>query len=183
MSSIHIRMWSGDEVRLRSDEIVEVYGEAFAPPPNNEDEASVREFAGRFPAHLDRPGFRFVAATDDQDALMGFAYGHTGGPQYWWYQRVTATLPPDVRDRWLGDYFEVLEVAVRPGWQGRGIGAKVFDALLAGLPHRTAALSTLAEPSVARTMYERRGFTPVLSGFSFVPGEPPFTVLARDLPR
>lgn len=163
-------------------EVVEVYRQAFAEPPNNEDEASVEEFAGRFPPHLERPGFRFVAATGDDGQLVGFAYGHTGGPQYWWFQTVTAAMDPSLRDRWLSDYFEVLEVAVRPVWQGRGIGARAFDQLLTGLPHRTVALSTLDVASSARTMYERRGFVAILSGFRFGPGEPEFTVMARDLP-
>jgi len=165
------------------DEVVDVYRDAFAGPPNNEDEASVQEFAGRFPPHLERPGFRFVAGRDVEDQLVGFAYGHTGGPQYWWFQTVTAAMEPAIRDRWLSHYFEVLEVAVRPAWQGRGIGARMFDALLTGLPHRTVALSTLDVPSAARMMYERRGFVPILSRFRFGPGEPKFTVMAQDLPR
>ena len=162
---------------------MDVYRQAFAEPPNNEDEASVREFAGRFPPHVERPGFRFVAAMDAEGELVGFAYGHTGGPQYWWFQTVTAAMEPAIRDRWLSDYFEVLEVAVRPGWQGQGVGARAFDALLRGLPNRTVALSTLDAPSPARTMYERRGFKPILTRFRFGPGEPEFTVMARDLQR
>lgn len=182
MTTIRIDLLAPSELRARIDEVVDVYREAFALPPNNETEADVLEFAGRFPPHLDRPGFRFVAATDAEGELAGFAYGHTGGPQYWWYQTVTADLEPAIRERWLADYFEVLEVAVRPRRQGQGIGARAFDALLTGLPHRTVALSTLDGPSPARTMYERRGFVPILSGFRFGPGEPDFTVMARDLP-
>ena len=62
----------------------------------------------------------------------------------------------DLRD--AKNLFEFVELAVRPDSQRRGIGGGLHDALLAGLPHHRALLSTWREERPARRLYLKRGW-------------------------
>ena len=68
-------------------------------------------------------------------------------------------VPQELEDEWLGGHFEFVELAVDPDHQGRGLGAALHDALLAGLPHARALLSTWRDERPARRLYLTRGWT------------------------
>jgi GNAT superfamily N-acetyltransferase len=53
---------------------------------------------------------------------------------------------------------ELAELAVLRDHRGRGVGGALHDALLAGLPHRGALLSTHREETAARRLYLGRGW-------------------------
>jgi len=139
-------------------DIVDVYREAFGPAPYFEGDAEVRRFAcDALPRHVDRADFRLVIARD-AGVVVGFAYGYTGEPGQWWHDWVTAELGPSESAEWAEEAFEFVELAVRPSAQGRGTGGRLHDALLLGLDHRTALLSTLDEDTPARRLYRGRGW-------------------------
>lgn len=72
-----------------------------------------------------------------------------------------------------GLFFEVVDIAVLPGHQGKGLGAKVMDALMAYLRENSAPgafVSLIADAGVSG-FYERYGFRvrpPESPGMSFV---------------
>src|SRR3954452_1483189 len=114
------------------DAILQVYEAAFGAPPYFEGPDGVARFAETLPRHAARFGFRCCIAREEAGgSLWGFGYGYTSAPGQWWYDAVAPAFPPDMRERWLGSTFEVVELAVLPAVQGRGIGGRLLDALLA----------------------------------------------------
>lgn len=73
-------------------------------------------------------------------------------------------------ERWLTDYFELVEFVVIPAARRRGVGGRIHDALLDRLPHHTA-----------RHFYDRRGWEPLLKELVFPKGAEPYLVLGLDL--
>ena len=147
--------------------------------------ATRREFGGdRVPRHARREGFRFHGAFDPRARLVGFIYGYTGAPGQWWYDKVAAALDEPSRAEWLErEHFELTELAVDPAFQGNGVGTRLHDAVLEGLPHERALLSALSDNARVIRFYERLGWRVLLPELRFEPGRPLFAILGRELPR
>ncbi|HZM83850.1 MAG TPA: GNAT family N-acetyltransferase [Candidatus Limnocylindrales bacterium] len=151
-------------VLARRSEFEEVYALAFGAPGYDEPGDAARRFrAEQLPRHAGREGFRCVVALRG-DRLLGFAYGYTGERGQWWSNHVATRAPAYVTERWLGGHFEFVELAVEPGEQGQGIGTALHDALLAGLPHERALLSTYRDDRPAPRLYRRRGWELLMAG-------------------
>jgi broad specificity phosphatase PhoE len=148
-------------------ELVELYRAAFTAPGFDETDAQVQHFATEMlPLHTTRAGFRLVLARKGGRSL-GFGYGFTGEHGMWWVERLKETAPPEaagVLAEWLGGHFEVVELAVEPGAQGRGLGAALMDTLLLDRPHERAVLSTYADDRSAPRLYRRLGWQPLVRG-------------------
>lgn len=137
----------------------------------------------RLRRHSERDDFRFLGAFAAEERLVGFVYGYTGAPGQWWYDRVARALDREARRRWLEPgHFEFTELAVHPEFQGRGVGSRLHDRVLDGLPHERAMLSALADNAPVVAFYRRRGWEPVLARLRFEAGRPEFTIMGRELP-
>lgn len=151
--------------------VVAVYAEAFTRPPYEEGPLAGARFAPRWRSHQRAPGWRAQGVWDGEH-LIGFVYGHRAERGLPWVDAVVAQLSPARRARWCQDAFLVCELAVLPAWQGRGWGSRLHDALLCGLPEKTALLTTLDDDDNAGArLYARRGWrtisTPyVASGYA-----------------
>jgi ribosomal protein S18 acetylase RimI-like enzyme len=136
----------------------------------------------RLSRHSSRDDFRFVGAFAEDGALIGFVYGYTGAPGQWWYDRVARALDRAARRRWLeSGHFEFTELAVHPDFQERGIGSRLHDRILEGLPHERAMLSALADNTRVVAFYRRRSWEIVLDRLRFEAGRPEFTIMGREL--
>ena len=162
------------------EEVVDVWASAHGLPAAS---ATRREFGGeRLPRHAARAHFRFVGAFASDRRLVGFVYGYTGAPGQWWYDKVAAALDPKAAAEWLDSpHFEFTELAVAPAYQGRGVGTRLHDEVLAGLPHKRALLSALAENTRVVAYYEHRDWRVILPELRFEPGRPLFAILGKDL--
>ena len=123
------------------------------------------------------PDFRGFVAIGDS-TVIGMGFGARSEPGQWWHDRVAAqvgTDHPALHDAWA-----LVELAVLPGYRGRGIGGALHDALLAAQPCPRTLLSTEVTNTRARAMYERRGWRYLHSGFAFSAGQPPFVVMHRE---
>jgi ribosomal protein S18 acetylase RimI-like enzyme len=145
--------------------------------------AATEEWARAWlPRHAQREGFRFFAALDETGRVIGFAYGYTGGAGQWWTDRVAAAMDEEARRRWLEPpHYEVVELHVSPESQRGGVGSRLLERLLHGLPHAQALLSTQVENEKARPFYERHGWEVVVEELSFGPGYAPFCVYGKKL--
>lgn len=145
--------------------------------------ATRREFGGeRVPRHAGREGFRFLGAFGPGERLAGFVYGYLGAPGQWWYDKVAAGLDPETRAGWLErPHFELTELAVDPPHQDRGIGSRLHDAVLDGLPQDRALLSALADNERVVRFYEHRGWRVLLPELRFEQGRPLFSILGKEL--
>ena len=123
------------------------------------------------------PDFRGFVAIGDS-TVIGMGFGARSEPGQWWHDRVAAqvgTDHPALHDAWA-----LVELAVLPGYRGRGIGGALHDALLAAQPCPRTLLSTEVTNARARAIYERRGWRYLHSGFAFSAGQPPFVVMHRE---
>ena len=164
------------ELGARSEQVLNVYAEAM--------EVSSAAAASRrsiLTAHLQRGGFRARVAVDEDDRMVGLAYGYLGAPGQWWHDQVADALAPDQEREWLAGAFEVCELHVRPAHQGTGLGWALLDALLAGPVAPTAVLTTPDADTRARRFYRQGGWVDLRCGLRF-PGDPRvFAVLGLRL--
>jgi ribosomal protein S18 acetylase RimI-like enzyme len=138
-------------------ELGEVFAAAFSTP-GYDDEPDAEHFAtDQLPTHADREDFRLVTARAD-GRVVGFAYGFTGRRGQWWPDRIAEAVSAELADAWIGGHFEVVELAVRPDAQRNGLGTELMTALMSGLPHRRALLTTYSDDRPAPRLYRRLGW-------------------------
>lgn len=172
-----------DEFTARLDEALQVYVAAMGYPPS-----TARQRRALWLDHVRRTGWRAVGWLGPAEELLGVAYGYAGGRGQWWFEEVRRGLLGSGGDTttWLGDYFELTELHVRPDAQGRGLGEGLLRALLAGVGQSMVLLSTPeygdARPGRAWQLYRRTGFQDVLRNHRFTGDSRPFAVLGRRLP-
>src|SRR5690606_20133192 len=180
-SAQHYVRLSGEEFRSRLREALDIYVEAMRYPPGTAEQR-----APMWLTHVLREGWRSVAALDDEGRLVGIAYGYRGKPGQWWHEQVRRGVVEREGEQtaatWLDDYFELTEIHVRPGAQGRGTGEDLLRMLLDGVPDSRVLLSTPEGDSRAWKLYRRVGFDDVLRQYRFTGDPRPFAVLSRALP-
>ncbi|WP_406059468.1 GNAT family N-acetyltransferase [Streptomyces sp. NBC_01077] len=134
---------AGEAARHR-DELLALCAQAFCGAPWHEPPlGAVRTVDRLLDSAARKDGFNAVVALDTDGALLGFAAG-------WTDTALTGGEPA----------FELAELVVAPGHQGRGIGRALHDALLVvGAPGR-ALLMTLDVPELT-DRYEHWGWTVV----------------------
>ena len=133
--------------------------------------------------HLSHPGLRAaIAQPDDDERLVGFAYGYHGEPGQWWHDAVADELTRTQRKEWLSSAFEVAELHVLPDWQGKGIGKQLLHLVCRDVPCATVVLSAIDAETPARNLYRSLGFQDLLLGFAFAGSAERYAVMGRPLP-
>lgn len=167
---------------MLQDQLVTIYRDAFLRPPYSKDETEVVDFASSLPRHVALSGFRMVVALEQpQGRAIGFAYGFGNRPDHFWFREVVKLLPPDQVDHWLAGGFRLVEIAVSPENQGRGVGGRLHDRLLSDLPYRRATLLTMAAETVAFKMYVKRGWKRLLDNIFFPGFSRPYCLMVLEL--
>ncbi len=171
-----------DNGSLQAD-LVDVYRRAFRGSPYAKSPAEVDAFARFLPVHAGAPGYRLVVATDsDEGKVVGFSYGRTAARGQPWYDLVEGSLQSAGLGEWLIDAYQIVEMAVAPAVQRRGIGSRLHERLLSGLPHRRAVLTTMAADTPAYRFYWSKGWR-VLVEKIMVPQLPrPYRLMGVGLP-
>jgi len=192
---------SVDDMAGRLREALGVYVQAMRYPRGTENQR-----AALWLEHSRRPGWKGVAALEldrafgpeappaDADLrrgrLLGVAYGYRGAPDHWWQQQVLAGLrqaglPEAQIAALMTNYFELTELHVEPGAQGRGLGEALVRRLVQGRTEANVLLSTPeidGEDNRAWRLYRRLGFGDVIRGYRFAGDPRPFAILGRSLP-
>lgn len=179
--SAHIVVLDRDLVDAWFGPVVSVYADAFTPPPYHRSRAQVSGFAATVSRHAHRPGWYGFAALDSGDDMVGFTYGYTTKPGQWWHDQVRRALGPSA-DRWLDDSFEYVELAVRPQWQGRGLGRLLHDRLMAAHAHPRSVLTTLDAPTAGLGLYRSSGWQVIAEGFRFERTTIDYLIMGRENP-
>lgn len=182
--SVSIKRLSPAEFSLITPRLVDLHLQAMDYSP---DLHSSRVRAWRHDTM--KRGFNAVIATGPND-VVGVAYGFLSSPDHWWDRQLRRGLKDQNVDESTqievrSGYFEVAEIHVRPGLQGRGIGRALLSELLWNAPARRALLSTPEVPGEANgafALYRSFGFTDVLRDFRYPSDVRPFAVLKVDLP-
>lgn len=187
---------SPNDMQRRLHDALTVYVDAMRYPRGTESQR-----ASMWLEHTRRQGWKAVAAVEtdtasptpaelDAGPMLGIAYGYSGAPDQWWQQQVVAGLnrvgvPPDEITRLTGSYFELTELHIHPGAQGRGLGEALARRLLSGRDEANVLLSTpeiSGESNRAWRLYRRLGFTDVIRGYHFAGDPRAFAILGRALP-
>ncbi|HEX5172997.1 MAG TPA: GNAT family N-acetyltransferase [Gaiellaceae bacterium] len=127
--------------------------------------------------HAARKGFRMTIAQEDEQ-LIGFAYGHVGSPGEWWHDSIEAAMTLAQRQTWLAPgHFELLELHLRPDCRRRGIGSALHDAVLEELTSQTVVASIRTNNTAALGLAGSKGYQVVLSDFRFARGDAPYCIL------
>lgn len=189
---------SPDDMARRLPDALSVYVDAMHYPRGTEEQR-----ASMWLEHTRRHGWKAVAAVETSDdsqspppgelataPLLGVAYGYCGAPDQWWQQQVVAGLQRVGADRsriaeLMTSYFELTELHIDPGAQGRGLGEALARRLLADRTENHVLLSTpetSGEANRAWRLYRRLGFTDVIRGYHFAGDPRPFAILGRALP-
>jgi ribosomal protein S18 acetylase RimI-like enzyme len=162
--TVQLEVLDGPGALAVLDELEAAYRAAFTAPGYDETDEQVRRFATEtLPTHAGREGFRMVTLRADA-GLRGFGYGYTGRDDQWWSGQIRATAPAAVADGWLDGHFEVVSVAVDPAAQRRGFGRSLMEALVDGIPHERALLTTYADDRPAPRLYARLGWQRLARG-------------------
>jgi ribosomal protein S18 acetylase RimI-like enzyme len=158
---------------------IAVYGEAFSKPPYSDPDRG-REIRQRLrETHSGRPGFQLLIARSGKERVLAMAYGYHGACGQWWHDTVGKALGHLEAAEWLGDSYELVEIAVHPAVQGNGIGAELIDSLLSTRNEATCVLSTRTD-SNAHRLYRRLGFEEIRE-MAFTKGGFPFYVMGKRL--
>lgn len=158
---------------------IAVYGEAFSQPPYSDPDRGSEIRHRLRDTHCHRPGFQLLIACSSPERVVGMAYGYHGSNGQWWHDTVIRALDPAVSKEWLGDSYELVEIAVHPAMQGLGVGAELIDKLLEPRDEATCVLSTRTD-SEAHRLYRRIGFEEIKE-MAFTPGGYPFYVMGKKL--
>jgi ribosomal protein S18 acetylase RimI-like enzyme len=162
------------------DPVVRIWMAAMGRPA---DHPRAQTFGAVLERHVKRDDFRCRVARGFDGSPVGFTYGYTGGPGQWWTDLVMARMDETTRLRWTGGHFELVELHVHPDHQGRGTGGRLHDALLRGLPHETALLSTQRGPTAAFALYQKRGWVTLIERFPFPQENLEYRIMGLDLTR
>jgi ribosomal protein S18 acetylase RimI-like enzyme len=174
-----IRAWDPRDAELEGIRLYDVIDRAFRSPPHTGVEPR-EAFVANWKRQVVREDFRLLTIEERGTRVIGFLYGYRGRAGTWWFDTVSAAVPEGIRDRWFANAFEIVSMAIDPGFQGRGWGTSLLRECLAIAPTRTAVLSTQkANPAVR--LYLREGFRVVHPGLTFAPNGPPFVVMAREV--
>jgi GNAT superfamily N-acetyltransferase len=142
---------------LRAD-LTRVYLAAYGDASLPESHLDAENFAEvTLRRHARRSGFKLVVSVTD-DVVSGYAYGFTGRRGQFWSDWLTATVPADIAQTWVGDHFELVDMVVDPAFRGQGIAGLLHDELVAGLPQERALLATVPGAGAAPRLYEGRGW-------------------------
>jgi ribosomal protein S18 acetylase RimI-like enzyme len=181
--TITIRPLLAEQIHARAAELHAIYRAAFAAPPYSEDESGAALLLYTLLDHSRKPGFRcFGAEPASGGPLLGVVYGYQGAQGDWWRERVAAALPPASAALWLDDCFEYAGFADTPTAQRQGLGAQLHDALLSGLPQRTAVLSTIQAATPAFAFYRAHGWITLREDYRFALDGPLWRLMGLCLP-
>lgn len=162
------------------DAVIDAYLATFGVPPDRPQARA--DATAMFHKHAGYPGWRGLVALADGGEVLGFAYGYTSTPGQFYRSRIETALGPALSERWLGDCFEFVELGVIPRARRQGIGGYLHDALLHGLPHRTAVLTTWVGNTPARALYASKGWQVLLEPWHSAPDGEPYVILGLALP-
>ncbi|MFE0460402.1 GNAT family N-acetyltransferase [Kitasatospora sp. NPDC058965] len=106
-------------------------------------------------AHARRDDFTLIVAFSAGHAV-GFGYGFRCTPAYWYGEQLLPAIAPEARD--TDSLAGICELAVRTGWQGRGVGTRLHAALLEALHTEWVSLLAMPGDQPAQRLYHRLGY-------------------------
>jgi len=139
------------------------------------------EFARRFAAWARQPGF-VLAEARHGGYLVGYGFGTPLRPATSWWRHLTTPLPDDMTTEYQGRTFALADLAVRAAWRRQGIGAVLYDLIMANRPEERATLTILPAAAAAQSACQSWGWTKIARTRDAAPGSAVLDVLLLTLP-
>ena len=147
----------------RRDEIGEVYRQAF----DSTGEAAQGFIDVSFVHIRDYEGATLLVV-QEHATILGFLFGYTYKPDQWWSNQVGPAIAQSNHSHVVQDAFSLVELAVLPTNQNKGIGTALLQHQMEHQPQRNLLLSTGASAeNRAIALYERLGFQIILPFFTY----------------
>lgn len=152
------------------DDVCLVYREAYSGPPYNTSEEKLEIFETQdWPKRIKEEGFTLTLVKNHED-IVGMAYGWSSSPETYWTDKLESQLGADGQF-WLKDNFELVDIAIRPKYQGQGAGKLLYNAIFKQVKHKTALLYTLQSDTAAYKMYLKLGWKVLKDNLIFKSGK------------
>ncbi len=178
---ITYHLFSAEFINRSSAQLSAIYAEAFMPAPYFKTGDEVANFTRDLPAATERDGFcAFVAQHASISQPVGFCYGYTYATTGDFHEVVYPHLADTYSLDRLNRCFQLVEMAVLPDYQGRGIGRTLHDQLLETQPHPHAILATMNADTPASRLYQHAGWRTILTNLTQPALNRPYKVMVRD---
>ncbi|WP_338684004.1 GNAT family N-acetyltransferase [Streptomyces acidiscabies] len=157
-TTVVIRTYGPGQVPPLMDAVADIWADAHPELVDNPGAEtaglSVPALHRQITSHLRWQGFAMAVAYAGGEAV-GFGYGFPCDATYWFGEQLVGQVPEGARtERLMG----LCELAVRPPWQGHGIGTRLHTALLQAITPQWSSLLVQPENSQGRNLYERLGY-------------------------
>lgn len=156
LGEIVIRVHGAGQAEPLVDALADIWADAHPEfAGNNEDDHArgVATLRRQIEAHFRHAGFTLAAAYDT-GTLVGFGYGFPCSAEYWYGKELLPDIPAEARENLVG----ICELAVRPGWQSQGIGAKLHQHLIDATAPTWTSLLVRPDNPRGRALYDRLGY-------------------------
>ncbi|MFJ8354006.1 GNAT family N-acetyltransferase [Bacillus paramycoides] len=145
------------------------------------DKTNFDEMVERITRHMGYTDFKGAVAINDENEVIGFTYGYRSLEGQYYNQLMREALNSEQVERWLQDCFEFVELAVHPKYRNVGLGTKLHNGLLEGIPNRTSVLTTQINNLKARSLYEKLDWVNVLEPFHPSKDNAPYVIMGKAI--
>jgi GNAT superfamily N-acetyltransferase len=156
-SCVSVEPVSGETANAYFEPICQLYLSVFSSPPLSRPIEKLRTQRCTLARLIDKPTFGLAVATE-AGRLVGFAYGHGLGSDTHWWDDFLMPLAVETMREWDGRTFVVIDMAVAPTHQFRGIGKRLLSTLLASRPEERASLAVVVGNEGAERFYRHLGW-------------------------
>ncbi len=157
---------SAEAVKIM-DELCDVYADAYGAVPGADTREKSSAFRERATAALHGANYS-LATAHVGDQLVGFVFGCGLRPERGWWDGLQPPPPEGFTEETGSRTVVLLEIEVRRGWQGSGVGRAVHDAFLSQRSEERATLASNPQAAETHVLYERWGWQKM----GIVPGKP-----------
>ncbi|MGH3947523.1 MAG: GNAT family N-acetyltransferase [Pseudonocardiaceae bacterium] len=140
------------------DPICDLYADTFSVPPFAWDDHESERQRDNLRQLLGDPTFGLAVARIEGDELVGFVYGVRVPPNTRRWQGFVTPLAPELPAEWEGRTFAVVDMAVRHGWRGQGIGRRLLQTLLTSRHEERATLTVEPAAEATQGFYRHLGW-------------------------
>lgn len=139
-----------------------------------------KKMIDRFYQHSTYSGYTGLVLADDAGEMVGFIYGYRSLPGQYYHDLLLDSLQTIGKQAWLNDCFEVVELAILPANQGKGLAKKLLDALITEITAKHSILTTRRTNNRALSLYKQKGWIVLHDAFYPDTDATPYVIMGKE---